>query len=226
MLAHPEGCITLTSDGQVRLYSRSGSFREIAGGASAVAQDKGEILVATERQILIFNRSGEQIDKVKADIGASAILRTTDALVVGFREGTIDIIRRDRDHSASSLSLQEAPSSPIVTLLQGPMGTLVVGFANGLLGLWDMKNGTRLFATNFHGPVVHTLMRGGKLYAASELGDHQVMDLRAFEISYCDLVREVWRSVPAVWEDGLPVKREPPWDHSCAAAVGRKPRVR
>jgi hypothetical protein len=216
VLAHPEGCITIAGDGQVRLYSHSGSFREIASSATAVAEDKGDILVAADRQILVFNRGGEQIGKFGADIGMSAILRIAEAIVVGFKEGTIEVIPRRGDQSGSSLSLQEAPSSPIVTLLQGPMGTLVVGFANGLFGLWEMKNGARLFATTFHGPVVHTLMRGGKLYAASELGDHQAMDLRAFEISYCDLVREVWRSVPVVWEDGLPVPRRPPFDHACA----------
>ena len=39
---------------------------------------------------------------------------------------------------------------------------------------------------------------------------------------YCELLAQVWRKVPVVWEHGLPVTRAPPKDHRCARALKNK----
>jgi hypothetical protein len=62
------------------------------------------------------------------------------------------------------------------------------------------------------------LRQGSKLYAASELGDHLVMDLGVFDLSYCKLMKRIWRSIPVVWEKGLPVLRPAPVEHRCQTA--------
>ena len=41
-------------------------------------------------------------------------------------------------------------------------------------------------------------------------------DLGAFFEPACTVMREVWRDVPAVWEEGSPRLRAPPREHRCA----------
>jgi hypothetical protein len=215
VLADPGGCVTL-SEGRVNLFSRSSSFRELATGATAISEHSGEILVATGREILVFDRAGNRTSKYPADVRVAAMLRIGDRLVVGYKEGTIDLIALRRGVKRTSLSLEAVPSSSVVRLLPGPMGTLSIGFANGLVGLWDVKNGSRLFSAQLHGPVAHMVLREGTLHAASELGDYKAIDLSAFEVDYCKMLRAVWRKVTVVWEGGLAVRRPPPANHRCA----------
>src|SRR5262249_32676894 len=107
------------------------------------------------------------------------------------------------------------PSSPVVRLLEGPMNTLIVGYASGALGIWNQTDGTRLAYTRLHGAVVHLLIEDHKLYAATELGDSLVWDLGAFYRDYCELLKDVWAQVPVVWEGGDVVAQPPPTDHAC-----------
>ena len=60
------------------------------------------------------------------------------------------------------------------------------------------------------------MVEGDKLYVATEVGDHAVIDLTDYTRDYCDLLREVWDEVPIVWQDGKAVLAEPPADHECA----------
>jgi hypothetical protein len=99
--------------------------------------------------------------------------------------------------------------------LPGPKGTLVAGFANGQLGIWSLDNGARLRHSRLHGAVRYIVLAQGKLLAATELGDYLALDLSTFRLAYCDLLRQVWKEVPVLWENGLPVKRAPDEGHSC-----------
>ena len=64
-------------------------------------------------------------------------------------------------------------------------------------------------------PVVHLLLEDHQLYAATELGDFQVLDLELYYRDHCDIMREVWQEVPVVWDNGLPVARPPDPSHRC-----------
>jgi hypothetical protein len=105
----------------------------------------------------------------------------------------------------------------VVRLLAGPMGTVVAGFADGHVGIWNLEDGDLLDQTRLHGAAVHLLLDGTRLIMASELGDHRVMDLEAFHASHCALLRRIWKAVPVVWERGRSRLREPPAHHRCAA---------
>ena len=143
------------------------------------------------------------------------MVRVGDWLALGNRDGNIELVSTVPGKSAPSFNFEDIPSNPVVRLLGGPKGTLIAGYANGLLGIWNLRNGTRLEHTRLHGPVSHMLLLGRKFYAATELGDHLVMDLSVFYEDYCDLLRRVWKKVPVVWEAGLPVVRPPPKNHRC-----------
>ncbi len=139
-------------------------------------------------------------------------------VVVGFAEGSIELIPTASSRLKPSYAFEQVPSSPPVRILAGPMGTLIIGYANGLVGIWNQSDGTRLAHAQLHGPVVHLLLENGKLYAATELGGHLVWDLSAFYRDYCELLREVWQQVPVIWYEGHPTARPPPADHRCNLA--------
>ncbi|MBW1808155.1 MAG: hypothetical protein JRJ87_08170, partial [Deltaproteobacteria bacterium] len=100
-------------------------------------------------------------------------------------------------------------------MLEGPRGTLVLGYANGQVGIWDLENGARLEIAKLHGPLTHLRIHQQKLYAVTELGDYLVWDLSIFRADYCSLVRSLWDKVPVVWQAGRPTLLPRPEEHRC-----------
>jgi hypothetical protein len=105
--------------------------------------------------------------------------------------------------------------SAVERIVEGPMGTLVAGYSSGVVGTWDTETGIRLSHFGVHGPAVHLLVEGTRLYAASELGDHAVADMPELAMDRCTLLRAVWEAVPVVWRDGRAVRSPAPSDHVC-----------
>jgi WD40 repeat protein/serine/threonine protein kinase len=208
-----DGCAVLAG-GEARLLAADGSERLLARGATAIAWDHGELLVASGQEVRRFGPRGEG-GRLKGDVGVTALGRADGWIALGFENGNIELVPLAPGRARSVFSFEDVPSSPVVRLLEGPMGTLIAGFANGLLGIWSLENGTRLEQARLSGPVAHLLLRGERLHAVTELGDHLTLDLGIFRRRYCDLAREIWRSVPVVWEGGLPVLRDPPARHRC-----------
>jgi hypothetical protein len=136
-------------------------------------------------------------------------------LAVGYNDGAVEL--QPLDGSAKAPVLQDRLPTPATLIAKGPAGTLLAGHENGGLGLWDLKTGARLDARYVHGPVRHLLFDANIVRAVSELGDRMELDLSVYTRPYCDLLREVWKEVPVVWENGQAVRREPPKDHPCAA---------
>ena len=99
---------------------------------------------------------------------------------------------------------------------EGVPGTLVIGFASGEVGIWDLQNGSRLDFGKLHGPISYMLVHDHRLYAASEMGDFLAWDLKAYESPYCEVLGQVWEDVPLVWKDGRARPKAPPRDHPCA----------
>jgi hypothetical protein len=172
--------------------------------------------VAAGNRVFAFDRSGKLQASYDAAVGVSAMAYVKDWLVLGNRDGNIELVSTRPGRKRPTFIFEDVPSSPVVRMLEGPMGTLVVGYANGLMGIWNVANGTRLEHFRLHGPVAHLLIEAGRLYAATELGDRHVVDLQVFRMDYCDLMRTVWKAVPVVWQKGLPVLQPMPVRHRCA----------
>jgi hypothetical protein len=194
----------------------------LAKGAGAVAAAGGRILVAVGDRVLFFSAEGKAQDQVPADPGVTAMAMVGDRLVLGYKEGGIEMAAA-AEKKEPAFSFEDVPSTSVTAMIPGPMDTLIVGYASGLLGVWSLENGARLYHVRLHGPVVHLLMKGDRLFAASELGDLRTLDLGVFHRDYCGLLREVWSKVSIVWEEGLPKVREPPGSHVCKATPERKP---
>ena len=80
----------------------------------------------------------------------------------------------------------------------------------------SLKPAARLSRLHLHGPVVHLRLDKSVLYAATELGDRRVVDLKTLDDEYCRVMREIWREVPAVWVHAGPRSGPPPPDHRCS----------
>jgi hypothetical protein len=134
--------------------------------------------------------------------------------VVGYRDGTVEVAPATAGGRAR-FTLDQTPGSPVVRILSGPTATLFIGFESGFLGLWSRDTGARLDHLALHGPVKHLVIEGDRLYAASELGQHLALDLGVFHVGYCELLAEVRRAVPVLWEGGAAVVRPPAAGHRC-----------
>ena len=218
VVALPGGCLALASDG-VSLHPLEGERRHLAEEASALAWTGDRIHVAANDAVQVFSPDEELSNAHEVGPGVSAIVRTEKALVIGFRDGSIELFPTSRGEvmeRRARLPLEGSPASAVVRLREGPAGSLVVGFANGLFGIWSLETGARLHEVQLHGSVVHLVLHDQRLYAASELGQYAVLDLEVFYRDYCTLLREVWSTVPVVWAQGRPRRRAPPAHHRCA----------
>ncbi len=203
VIATGQGCLLLAS-GEARLYGAQGSYHKLTSPASAVDWRKGKTLVVVKDRVLTFNRAGKRTREYEVGGGVTAVTRSGPWLVLGFQEGNIELRPATEGEAQAEHSFEQVPSSPVERLLEGPKGTLVAGFANGMLGIWSRDSGVLLHKEHLHGPVTEILIHEKKLHAASELGDHVTLDLTPFYQPYDDLLAEVQKGVPVVWRAGKP----------------------
>ena len=224
VLAREDGCLSLASEGGasaggpglVRLHARSGERIDLADGVVALERDGEGLLVAGRTSVRVLGPTGELLREIATGAGVTAALRSGEYLVVGFSDGSLELFPLVGGREKPAYPFEEVPSSPVVHLQDGPLDTLIAGFANGQVGIWYRDNGQRLRHAQVHGPVSHMLLDGTTLHVASELGDHAALDLSAYFLDECALLRSVWDSVPVVWESGLPARRDSPAGHRCA----------
>jgi WD40 repeat protein/serine/threonine protein kinase len=220
LVATPTGCVIRTAGGQALLYARDGASRSlVASEVTGVGYGAGAVFVAAGNKVHIFNDSSAAKDPprdaLSASAGIVAIARSGPWLVVGYRNGNIELLPMDASQQRPSFSFERAPASRPEIIVPGPPGTVVLGYANGVVGIWSEANGTLLASERLHGRVVHLRTEGQRLYAVSELGQHLVWELEAFYRPYCELLHNVWADVPVVWHNGQPTMREPDAENHC-----------
>jgi hypothetical protein len=222
VLALDNGCVTLAK-GHVKHHHVNGEAKVLVQrGAVAVAsaENSSTVLVANRQRVLTLSPTGEQRDHYPADMGVSTMARSATWLVLGYRDGNIELVSLKTGAKRQGFSFKDVPASPVERILIGPMNTLIVGYANGLLGIWNLQSGRRLEHVHLHGPVIHLLLTRDQLHAATELGHHMTWDLSVLRSGYCALLQQVWDKVPVVWRDGRPVLQPPPSDHRCKPDPG------
>jgi hypothetical protein len=181
---------------------------------------------------IVFDRHGKFTLRVNADLGITAITRLNAShVLVGFKDGTLQFVSahspspttaRMPASSARARRFSQTPANATTQLLRGPQGTVIAGFADGTVGMWNTADGNRLQHARIHGPITQMLIEDRKLYAISELGQQLVWDLTSLYTEYCTLLDAVWSRVPVVWQDGQAVLRKPPVDHPCQRARPRE----
>lgn len=216
LLGHARGCLVRAGP-SLRLLEVGGTPRTIrADGVEAVSTDGelSEVLVASGDRVILLSLEGEELWARQIGPRARVMRQFGDVLAVGFDDGAIELSSPGAEVRAPSA--EGTPSSAVVTLAEGPRSTLVAGFANGVYGLWELSSGAKLWQQHLHGSVHHLSFRGDHLVAATDLGDEQTLDLSPLHIDECELLRRVWRRVPAVWSRGAVRPAAPPRDHRCS----------
>jgi WD40 repeat protein/serine/threonine protein kinase len=212
--ALPGGCASLAA-GVARLHRSGRPALELASGVSALSASGSTLLLAAGERALVLDTEGRRQTTLAAPTGATALALVGDRLVLGFEEGSVEIWQEGK----RTLSLEEVPPSAVTTLIAGPLpDTLLAGYANGVVGLWNLRTGVLLEQAHLHGAVRHLQLEQpeARVFAATELGEHLVWDLGILRQPYCELLRGVWARVPVVWQDGTAVVRPAPKDHPCA----------
>ncbi|MBI5532042.1 MAG: serine/threonine protein kinase [Deltaproteobacteria bacterium] len=214
LVALPWGCVGLSARGDAVLVDSQAQSRILASGVAAIGVAGDDLLVGVGHEVRSVRAGGEAEVVGSAEDGLTSIARIDSRIVAGYRDGRILLSGQGRH--VARVGFEDVPAYAVERLIAGPPGTLVSGFSNGVLGVWDLRSGASLYRVQMHGPVTHVAFRDGKVFAATELGDHESFDLGVFYRDYCDLLREVWRDVPVVWEDGHPTLRAAPAGHRCA----------
>ncbi len=211
------GCVTLAR-GIARVHGRDATT-VIADEVDAIASaGEGQVLLATRGEVrLVSADGGAPVRSWQAGSWIVAMVRLGEGVAVGFGDGSLEVLDGETAQGATSLSFEGLPASPPVAMLAGPQRTLVVGFRNGVVGIWSLEDGSQLYRFRLHGPARHLALRGGEqLQAVTELGDWRSLDLSLFGLDECQLLRHLWAEVPVEWQEGAPHHRASPSDHRCA----------
>jgi WD40 repeat protein/serine/threonine protein kinase len=205
----PAGCVVVAPD---RVTIGGALLHE--GRAHAAGWDGSHVLVATDRDIAIIHPATRATSLLAAAPGVTALVGGDGWLVVGHRDG--QVTRVDRRAPDKTLGFAETPASPVTLVRPAPGGTLLVGFGNGLMGLWDRASGARLRTARLHGAIDRLRSEGARVEVATDLGRSLSWDLGTLERPYCDLLSEIWERVPVLWgEEGAVLAPRP--DHACAS---------
>jgi WD40 repeat protein len=209
------GCVVRGADGVFLL--RGDAETPLASGATeAIGIGVGTVLIARGESISVLDPAGDPLGKHNTGVGVTALTRNARFVAVGFRDGTLEARRASDDSPPPTDFFEQLPAGPVTRLVLGPMDTLIAGYAGGTVAMWNLHDGVRLAHARLHGPVSHLVLDGQKLYAATGLGRSLVWDLDVFSRDYCDVMREVWREIPVMWDRGRPVPAPaPPEDHAC-----------
>jgi len=216
VLAAAGGCLLRTT-GSTFWWSSTGTSTPLPlrGRVTAIGVGPDLLLAAVDDRVKVFDGAGELRSELQASIGLSALGAIGEHLLLGFRDGAVELQARDGRIVSGARQFQQTPPSRVTQIVAGPAGTAVVGFGDGTLGMWSVATGKRLRHAKLHGSIAHIVHDGGKLHAASSLGVSSTWDLDSFGLSHCALLREVWKTVPVVWAKGRPIRRAAPASHGC-----------
>ena len=204
LMAMPDGCVSLTTDGRARLVRTDATFEDLAEGVTAIGSDDREILIATEGRVMTFDPGGKQLTTIETEGWISAVARVGGTIVTGTEQRAM-LVYDGAEGGAAPTVMRTTPPSPITRIGAGPPGTAAAGFANGEIGLWDLGTGAMLVNARLHGSIIHLEAGPTSLVAASELGQSLVWDLSTLVQPRPEFLATVRAAVPAVWENGRPI---------------------
>ncbi len=216
MVATDGGCLVTDGEDAWLLSNTTGSALPLPseGDATVVGATADRLLVINGTRAILYDSQGRKLQEVEVGHGVTALSLHDGYLLLGYADGNLDRVPIGETKRAR-FRFEDVPASPTTIILAGPAGTIIAGYANGMLGLWDADRGVRLARTRLHGPIVHARLAASSLLIASELGHYTRWDLAPFYTDYCELLRTVWSRVPVAWREGHPQLEKPPAKHRC-----------
>jgi WD40 repeat protein len=200
-------------DPELRFYPAGGGPPVVTPGVTALSTRGAPLYAATSDEILALDPAGKVLERRPGIPGVAQLAAAGDEIVVATRFRGVGTISR----GGARLHFQDIKTW-VLELIAGPPGTAIVGFIDGTVGLWRLSDGVLLGSHKLGGPIGELAYIDRRLYVVTERGETRVLDLSAFEVPYCDLLAEVQRQVPVVWEAGAAVRAAPPAAHRCARA--------
>ena len=198
LLASRESCLAVNSGGLLRLGPKGAQPIPVPG-ARVVAETEDGLVVATSERLLFLDVDGHERGRAGITSPVSSLAARGEFLLVGHRDGHIE---RRRRNGEPLHEFEGTFASPVVSLLAGPAGVWLAGFANGELGLWSGDDLRRLDAVRLHGGVAQLHLVAGVVHAATERGDSFSMDLSDLERPRCELLKNLRKAIPIVWRNG------------------------
>jgi len=204
------GCVVLTSiPGAASLVDREGKLEELASKATAISARGNTIQVGLEDRVLTLDGATASTEVV--DPGVIALARTSEGdLVLGYDHGAIEVRR-----AGAVLAMKDTPTTQVLRVVASP-NLLAAAYTDGTIGLWSTKNGQLLQRWWLHGQARGMTLADSRLLVVTEVGQVGAWNVETFSLPYCQLLQEVWRAVPVVWESGRPVLKSPPAGHPCS----------
>jgi hypothetical protein len=209
----------ILADRRAALIDARGRERLLHGDATAIAIDDSgrRLLLAAGDRVQVHDLAGSLMRTLNGGVGVTALLarRGGEQLALGYADGSVELSAG----GGSSTRVPSTTGNPVTALAFGPANTLFIGHAGGTVQGWQLADlSSPFYRGKLHGPVAWVLIDNARLHAVTRLGDHLDLDLGDLQRPYCELLRQVWRSVPVVWGGTRAVFRVPPRDHRCSVS--------
>jgi hypothetical protein len=215
IVALPTGCLSL-ANGKAILHPVEGLVKPLADNVTAIASNEKEIWIATANKIYAFNDSGQSLFSFSIPKpGVTAILPFDHKLLLGYFDGHLEEVSFELHNVFSFKHLSTIAPFPVAELFLGPMNTIILAYTNGLVALYNENNDQILLQFPLHGGAKYVFQSKDWLYLISELGEIRKVDIRPFKLSYCDLMRELWKYIPVTWKEGDVMYQKIPSCHRC-----------
>ncbi len=211
VVATKSGCVTLQGQ-DVILVEAGGGPRTVERHATALGPAPDGFLVASATQVSFFDATGVRQQQAPAPAIATAVALLGSTWVVGASDG---VLLRKPAEASGFLPFQQAPAGRIALIREGPSQTVVAGTDAGWVGVWDVTTGDRLLSSTIDGPPIDAVALGDIVHVLGELGDQHELDLSLLSRPYCEVIRDVWASVPFAWSSTGPALVPPPATHPC-----------
>lgn len=192
--------------------------RELSARAAGLAQD-GELLVvfeapeagADQPRAVWFDGDGQVARRLAMPPGASALARVGDRLFVGLSSG--GVVPWSEEGAPAGDGFAGEPGNAATWMTAARAGVLV-GYADGAVGLWDGRSPVWNDRVKVEGRIVDIVEHAGAFVATSTAGDVALMPAPDLDRPWCELLGEVWAAGVGVWEDGAVADRGP-GEHPC-----------
>jgi hypothetical protein len=122
----------------------------VKSGTTSVGVDRGVVLAGSaDKKVHLFRERGApRVVRVGGLVDAA--VRWKDGLVVAYQRKSFELVS-GRSRARAPLALEGTPGERVQLMRLGPKDTLVVGFANGMVGIWDLTTRRLLDRVRLHG---------------------------------------------------------------------------
>ncbi|MGC6417028.1 MAG: protein kinase domain-containing protein [Bradymonadia bacterium] len=223
IVADTRGCLVLTQDG--KLHSQRGAEEpmKLDGFDDVVSLSAitGGLVVTQPTKISLLDDNYEVIRSVPSSRGVATATVTPNhqRMIAGYTDGSLEIFDGARsidDTQVYSIAQATAAVSRLIALNDK---IILVGYADGLVTLWDLSTETVIGQAHLHGGIRRATAFGNTVIVASDLGASTVFDISALTYSRCELTRAVWSDVNVVWRRGQGAAEQPRLNHDCRAPM-------